>query len=133
MFEKFTEKAINVVTEAQEQARLMHNVYVQPEHLLLGIIKNAKGIPLKLFRMYNVQFEDIQKEVDNKLRFEKQDKEEKIIPFSDDLKKVLKNTLDFANKSGNNYVLFEQDRKSTRLNSSHQIISYAVFCLKKKN
>src|SRR5258708_10244185 len=27
---------------------------------------------------------------------------------------------------------FWQDRKSTRLNSSHQIISYAVFCLKKK-
>src|SRR5438552_5342134 len=26
----------------------------------------------------------------------------------------------------------ERDRKSTRLNSSHQIISYAVFCLKKK-
>src|SRR5258708_25220804 len=25
------------------------------------------------------------------------------------------------------------DRKSTRLNSSHQIISYAVFCLKKKD
>src|SRR5258708_14472943 len=27
---------------------------------------------------------------------------------------------------------FPEDRKSTRLNSSHQIISYAVFCLKKK-
>src|SRR5258708_22824144 len=27
---------------------------------------------------------------------------------------------------------FLADRKSTRLNSSHQIISYAVFCLKKK-
>src|SRR5258708_10741628 len=26
----------------------------------------------------------------------------------------------------------ERDRKSTRLNSSHQIISYAVFCLKKQ-
>src|SRR5260221_10688277 len=26
----------------------------------------------------------------------------------------------------------EQDRKSTRLNSSHTVISYAVFCLKKK-
>src|SRR5690242_21619803 len=26
-----------------------------------------------------------------------------------------------------------QDRKSTRLNSSHMSISYAVFCLKKKN
>src|SRR6266480_6386270 len=28
--------------------------------------------------------------------------------------------------------LEEQDRKSTRLNSSHMSISYAVFCLKKK-
>src|SRR5207244_12330413 len=28
--------------------------------------------------------------------------------------------------------LLQTDRKSTRLNSSHQIISYAVFCLKKK-
>src|SRR5688500_20017128 len=27
---------------------------------------------------------------------------------------------------------FRQDRKSTRLNSSHLVISYAVFCLKKK-
>src|SRR5260221_3387127 len=26
-----------------------------------------------------------------------------------------------------------KDRKSTRLNSSHTVISYAVFCLKKKN
>src|SRR5258708_22836646 len=30
------------------------------------------------------------------------------------------------------WKLFGTDRKSTRLNSSHQIISYAVFCLKKK-
>src|SRR2546430_3927743 len=28
---------------------------------------------------------------------------------------------------------FREDRKSTRLNSSHSQISYAVFCLKKKN
>src|SRR5258708_23165004 len=28
--------------------------------------------------------------------------------------------------------IYNRDRKSTRLNSSHQIISYAVFCLKKK-
>src|SRR5258708_15557398 len=30
------------------------------------------------------------------------------------------------------YLGYWIDRKSTRLNSSHQIISYAVFCLKKK-
>src|SRR5690625_7060002 len=31
-----------------------------------------------------------------------------------------------------NPLLLERDRKSTRLNSSHVAISYAVFCLKKK-
>src|SRR5258708_24216753 len=31
-----------------------------------------------------------------------------------------------------NALACQRDRKSTRLNSSHQIISYAVFCLKKK-
>src|SRR5437868_8707797 len=30
-------------------------------------------------------------------------------------------------------LCFREDRKSTRLNSSHVSISYAVFCLKKKN
>src|SRR5258708_15622078 len=30
-------------------------------------------------------------------------------------------------------ALLQRDRKSTRLNSSHQIISYAVFCLKTNN
>src|SRR5258708_23403082 len=34
--------------------------------------------------------------------------------------------------SGSCAGMIRQDRKSTRLNSSHQIISYAVFCLKKK-
>src|SRR5207244_4895666 len=39
-----------------------------------------------------------------------------------------------ANDSWPNFLFLNnhEDRKSTRLNSSHQIISYAVFCLKRK-
>src|SRR5258708_16382259 len=37
-----------------------------------------------------------------------------------------------ALRSNDHVAAFHIDRKSTRLNSSHQIISYAVFCLKKK-
>src|SRR5438034_4814171 len=36
-------------------------------------------------------------------------------------------------KAGANRIGTSRDRKSTRLNSSHTVISYAVFCLKKKN
>src|SRR5258708_31457596 len=35
-------------------------------------------------------------------------------------------------EAGHRADIHDRDRKSTRLNSSHQIISYAVFCLKKK-
>src|SRR5438309_8742310 len=35
-------------------------------------------------------------------------------------------------KPSMNFLMFIEDRKSTRLNSSHSSISYAVFCLKKK-
>lgn len=107
MFEKFTEKAINVITESQNQALAMNNAYVQPEHLLLAIIKQAKGVPLKLFRVAGITSEQLEQEVENKLRFEKAEKELKAVPFSEDFKNLLKNTLDLANKSGNNYVLFE--------------------------
>src|SRR5690606_41090113 len=41
---------------------------------------------------------------------------------------VVKATVDLALKE----IGMDQDRKSTRLNSSHVKISYAVFCLKKK-
>src|SRR5258708_10341493 len=62
------------------------------------------------------------------------------MPFSEwnehtleDLKKAIQQALE-QGKLFDDQSLQEmmEDRKSTRLNSSHQIISYAVFCLKKK-
>src|SRR5690606_39736479 len=41
-------------------------------------------------------------------------------------------TIDLKNGVGNNFWSDSEDRKSTRLNSSHVKISYAVFCLKKE-
>ncbi len=107
MFEKFTEKAINAVTEAQQQAKVLNNAYVQPEHLLLAIAKQAKGVSLKLFRYHNISFNDLKDAVEKKLRFEKSKKDLQTVPFSENFKNLLKEALDLANKSGNSYVLFE--------------------------
>src|SRR5256886_5853790 len=41
--------------------------------------------------------------------------------------------LEFAQRGVAVAINYVEDRKSTRLNSSHSQISYAVFCLKKKN
>src|SRR5262245_21290100 len=45
----------------------------------------------------------------------------------------LRKWVDVAQKMGATHMRVFGDRKSTRLNSSHLGISYAVFCLKKKN
>src|SRR5947208_11389099 len=54
--------------------------------------------------------------------------------FADQILKLHPSTADANSVHANALALraAAQDRKSTRLNSSHQIISYAVFCLKKK-
>ena len=59
MFEKFTEKAINVVSESQRQAQELHSKYVTTECLLLALIKEAKGISLKLFKTYDIDFDKV--------------------------------------------------------------------------
>src|SRR5205807_7896979 len=48
--------------------------------------------------------------------------------IGDGLRKIVPLAAELANEHGR-----VGDRKSTRLNSSHLVISYAVFCLKKKN
>src|SRR2546426_5631074 len=57
--------------------------------------------------------------------------------FSSGLKRVMFSILfSYKNSSQsavNDCASVARDRKSTRLNSSHLVISYAVFCLKKKN
>src|SRR3712207_7506904 len=46
---------------------------------------------------------------------------------------VSNNVLDNCLSTLKHETMYYPDRKSTRLNSSHANISYAVFCLKKKN
>src|SRR5256885_10614781 len=55
---------------------------------------------------------------------------EAAFPVSDERRRLLQTA---ALPAGQHHPQSSLDRKSTRLNSSHLVISYAVFCLKKKN
>src|SRR2546426_9376815 len=60
-----------------------------------------------------------------------------LFPYTTLFRSVLHHQGRFRNLARSNAELqarlrLSQDRKSTRLNSSHLVISYAVFCLKKK-
>ena len=105
MFERFTERAVNVVSEAQKFAKELKSAEVYPEHVLLALVSEAKGVSLKLFRMYNVSQEKMQDEVQNYVTPALRESDN--IPFSHSVKEVLKRTLDLASRSGNQNILFE--------------------------
>ena len=105
MFERFTEKAINAVSESQRFAKDLKSAEVCPEHLLLALVSEAKGVSLKLFRMYNVTVESMQTEVLHYVTPTLKTSEN--VPFSHSVKEILKRTLDLASKSGNQNILFE--------------------------
>lgn len=105
MFERFTERALNVVSESQRLAGVMGCREVSPEHLLLALVNEAKGVSLKLFRMYGISSERLQPEIAKYVKTSSKRYEN--ITFSFGCKEILKHTLDLASKSGNNNILFE--------------------------
>ncbi len=122
MLEKFTEKAINVVSTAQRCANEMHSANIVSEHLLLALFIEAKGIPQKIFKSYHIEYKDLLAEVTRSLNIEKNISTDKVPVFSLHLKELLKNALDMANKSGNPTILYEHlflsivnDRKSNNV------------------
>ena len=107
MFEKFTEKAINVVAEAQKIAEEMQSEYILSEHLLLALVREAKGVSLKIFKMYNITFENLYDEISKNIEITAKIHNNAKANFSHHVKNILKRTLDLANKSGNPSILYE--------------------------
>lgn len=107
MFEKFTEKAINVVAEAQKIAEEMQSEYILSEHLLLALVHEAKGVSLKIFKMYNITYENLYDEICKNIEITEKIHTNAKANFSNHVKNILKRTLDLANKSGNPSILYE--------------------------
>lgn len=106
MLEKFTEKALNVIAEAQNIAIYDHSNRVLSEHLLLAVVKEAKGFCARIFNSYDITYERLAQEIYMSLNMEESDMTSSI-PFSDDFKRILQRTMDLVNESGNATVHYE--------------------------
>ena len=121
MFEKFTEKALNVIVEAQNIAIYDHSDKVLTEHLLLAIVKETRGFCAKIFKSYNLTYERLAEEIYLTLNMEEADMNSSI-PFSDDFKRILQTTMDLVEKSGNPTVHYEH-LVLAAINDKHSKIS----------
>lgn len=105
MFERFTENAINVVSKSQEIARDFGYGEITSEHLLLALVSEAKGVPLRIFKNNNITFELLAQTIFPEVVINKAD--DRTLYFSDEYKEILKKALDLAGVYGNRAILYE--------------------------
>jgi ATP-dependent Clp protease ATP-binding subunit ClpA len=63
VFERFTERARQVVVLAQDEARLLKHDHIGEEHLLLGLLREEDGVAARVLRESGVELEDTRRHV----------------------------------------------------------------------
>ena len=97
MFERFTERARQVVVLAQDEARDLRNDYIDTEHLLLGLIREDEGIAARALRSLGIDLDTARSRVP---RGEGERRSTGQIPFRADAKHALEDSADEATGMG---------------------------------
>jgi len=102
MFGRFTERAQKVLALSQEEAVRLGHSNIGTEHILLGLVKEGKGIAAKALTSLGLQTEKIQEEVEKLIGIGKQPMQS--IHYTPRAKKVVELSQDEARKLGHSYV-----------------------------
>lgn len=103
MFERFTERARQVVVLAQEEARANEQAYIGAEHILLGLLREEEGLAARVLASMDVTIEKA-REGANVRALGQREKVEGQIPFTPRAKKCLELSLREALSLGHNYI-----------------------------
>jgi ATP-dependent Clp protease ATP-binding subunit ClpC len=103
MFERFTERARQVVVLAQDEARALKHNYIGTEHILLGLLREEEGLAARVLDSLEITVEEVRAQV---ARIVGQGDEVTTgqIPFTPRAKKVLELSLREALQLGHNYI-----------------------------
>src|ERR671912_1583411 len=103
MFERFTERARQVVVLAQEEARTLKHNYIGTEHILLGLLREEEGLAARVLESLDITTERVRSQV---VRIVGSGEEVTAgqIPFTPRAKKVLELALREALSLGHNYI-----------------------------
>jgi len=104
VFERFTERARQVVVLAQDEARALKHNYIGTEHLLLGLIREKEGLAVRVLDSYAVTLEEVRAQVVRIIGVGEEELATGQIPFTPRAKKVLELSLREALSLGHNYI-----------------------------
>jgi ATP-dependent Clp protease ATP-binding subunit ClpC len=104
MFERYTERARRVLFFARYEATQLGSTSIETEHLLLGLIREGKGLTSRIFARSHLSLESIRKEIEGRTVFREKVSTSVEIPFSAETKRVLTFAAEEADRLLHTYI-----------------------------
>jgi ATP-dependent Clp protease ATP-binding subunit ClpC len=106
-FDRFTDKARNVLAMAQEEARSLNQSFVGTEHLLLGLLREKDGIAAQALSSLNVVYDDALVQIKGLIDSPTEEGPSGHLSFTPRVKRVLEFALRETMQLGQNYISTE--------------------------
>ncbi len=102
--QKFTPRALQVLSLAKKEAQKLKHNYLGTEHLLLGIIMLNQGVAVNVLRKMGVSLESVKNAIENSVGVSEQTEESGDVPHTPKVKRVLAFASNEATQLGHNYI-----------------------------
>src|SRR4051794_10591324 len=104
MFDKFTNRAKQVIKLAKKEAQRLNHNYLGTEHVLLGLLKLGQGVAVNVLRNLNIDFETVRTEVEKLVGYGPEIQVYGDPALTGKVKKVLEYASEEAASLNHNYV-----------------------------
>jgi ATP-dependent Clp protease ATP-binding subunit ClpA len=104
MFERYTERARRVLFFARYEASQLGSVSIETEHLLLGLMREGKGLTGRIFARAHLSPDNVRKEVEGRTVYREKVSTSVEIPFNAEVKRVLTFAAEEADRLINDYI-----------------------------
>ena len=104
MFERYTERARRALFFARYEASQLGSLSIETEHLLLGLMREGKGLIGRIFARAHLSLENIRREVEGRTVFHEKISTSVEIPFTPETKNVLRFAAEEADRLNHNYI-----------------------------
>jgi ATP-dependent Clp protease ATP-binding subunit ClpC len=105
MFERYTERARRVLFFARYEASQFGSFAIESEHLLLGLIREGKGLTSKIFARVHTSLESIRREIEARTAVhDKKTSTSVEIPFTAEAKRILQFAAEEADRLTHSYI-----------------------------
>jgi ATP-dependent Clp protease ATP-binding subunit ClpC len=104
VFERYTERARRILFFARFEASQLGSVSIGTEHLLLGLVREAKGLTRLIFDHSSVSLEAIREDIDRRVLHGDKVPTSVEIPFTAETKRTLQFAAEEADRLGHDYI-----------------------------